>query len=219
MWRRRIPTAEEIQDRKIRKLSELLETIVLTLATLATVWAGYQAGEWNNVQNALNVRSTALRIEASQLSTQAEQLRQIDIILFTNWTNAYIADDPRLTAFYRDRFRDEFGPAFDAWLATDPFEDPDAPTSPFTMPQYYRIGRMDEAAARIEELEGLALSAERANSFGGQYTLSVVILAGALLLASIANRFEWAELRAVVIIAALLVLLFSVANIIRLPIV
>ena len=50
-----------------------------------------------------------------------------------------------------------------------------------------------------------------------QYTLSIVILAGALLLAGLANRFEWEELRAIVVVLALVILLVTVIMVIRLP--
>ena len=59
---------------------------------------------------------------------------------------------------------------------------------------------------------------ERAGSTGDQFTLTAVILAAALLLAGLASRFEWEELRAVVVSVALLVLLFSVIRLLTLPI-
>ena len=37
---------------------------------------------------------------------------------------------------YQSRFRDEFKPAFAAWLATKAFTNPSAPGTPFAMPQY-----------------------------------------------------------------------------------
>ncbi len=46
----------------------------------------------------------------------------------------------------------------------------------------------------------------------------MVILAGALVIAGLASRFEWEELRAIVVIVALLVLLGTVVMVLRLPI-
>lgn len=215
-WRRPVASEEVIQDRRIRKWAELLETVVLTIATLATVWAGYQAGKWSGEQIALNDRATAARIQSTKVNSRAQQLQLVDVELFTNWVEAYITNNTPLADFYRDRFRDEFEPAFTAWLATDPFENPEAPRSPFDMPEY-RVSELDVADALVEAAGGLAQDSERAGTIGDQFTLSIVILAGSLLLAGIANRFEWAELRAVVVIAALLVLIFSVVSIIRLP--
>jgi hypothetical protein len=54
-----------------------------------------------------------LRTESTRASTQAGQLQQIDVGLFTNWINAYAADNQRLVEFYQQRFREEFKPAFE----------------------------------------------------------------------------------------------------------
>lgn len=215
-WRRPKPTAEEISDRRIKNWAELWATIILSLATLVTAWAGYEANKWNGLQTSLNLQATALRIDAGQSASKAQQLLSLDVGLFTNWANAAGNENRPLATFYRERFRDEFRPAFDAWLATDPLNDPDAPASPFELPQY-RLAAQDEAEELNKMAEQLIQSGEMAGGFADQYTLTVVILAGALLLAGLANRFEWAELRGVVVAVALLILLYCVVTIIRLP--
>lgn len=216
LWKRRVLSEEELSDRRLKKWAELYETIVLALATLATAWAGYQAGQWNNLQTVLNNQATNLRIEASQLAADAQQSQLVDVALFTEWVNATALNRPQLAGYYRARFRDEFTPAFEAWLATGPETNPDAPASPFDMPEY-GIAALEKADALIEQSGLRAQNGESAGSFGDQYTISVVILAGALLLGGIANRFEWAELRATVVAIALLILLFCVVTIVRLP--
>lgn len=49
---------------------------------------------------------------------------------FVQWVNAERSKDEALADFYRDRFRKEFRPAFAAWEATRPAENPDAPPNP-----------------------------------------------------------------------------------------
>lgn len=214
--KRRKPSEEELSDRKIKKWSELWETIILTVATLATVWAGYQSGMWSGTQSSANVDSIALRVEASQLTASAQQLQLADVTLFTNWVNAVAEKDQARAEFYVARFRSEFKPAFEAWLATKPLTTPDAPGSPFEMAEYKVSGlekaKEKEAKSALRSEEG-----ERAGSIGDQYTLTAVILAGSLLLAGIASRFTWEELRAVVVGSALVVLLFCVIRLITLP--
>ena len=215
-WRRPKPSEEELQDRRIKNWAELWATLILSLATLVTAWAGYEAGKWNGLQTALNMQATALRIEAGQHAAEAQQMLLYDLGLFTNWANAVGSGNTRLADFHRGRFRDEFAPAFDAWLATQPLENDAAPASPFEMDAYHpaALDAQEEATATAEHLAG---SAEVANGFADRYTLIIVILAGALLLAGLAHRFEWAELRGVVVLVALLVLLYCVVVIIRLP--
>lgn len=218
MWRRPAATAEDRRERQYKQWAELWATVVLSIATLATAWAGYEANKWNGIQTALNHRATLLLIESSQLSVRDQETILVDLQIFTNWVNAVNRGDTKLADFYSSRLRIEFKPAFEAWLATDPLGNPDAPSSPFAMEEYQRLGLIN-AAERIDEAGRLNLSADVAGSFADQYTLSVVILAGALLLAGLAHRFEWAELRIIVVAISLVVLLFSVINIIRLPIV
>lgn len=215
--KRRQLSAEELSDRRIKRWAELLETIVLTVATLAAVWAGYQAGQWGGRQTTLNIDATTRRIEATQSSGRAQQLQLVDIGLFTNWVNAFAMGDEARAGFYQDRFRDEFQPAFDAWLATQPLQNPDAPGSPFEMPEYQVAG-----FAQADQLEAeagrMTQEAEEAGAIGDRFTLTAVILASSLLLAGLSSRFEWEELRGVVVVAALLVLLFCVVSILRLPV-
>ena len=53
-----------------------------------------------------------------------------------------------LADFYFKRFREEFRPAVDAWVATRPLKNPNAPLTPFAMPQYKLAGARGGRAAR-----------------------------------------------------------------------
>ena len=87
-------------------LAEVIVTFALALATVATAWSGYQAARWGGEQSASYSQAGALRTESVRASNQAGQLVQIDIGLFTNWINAFAAEDARLTNFYEQRFRE-----------------------------------------------------------------------------------------------------------------
>ena len=215
-WNRMVNTPEAISDRRIRKWSELLETIILSVATLITAWAGYQAGQWNSLQTAMNVQAHTLQLQSGLLDSRAEQLQLIDFAAFSRWAEATTDGNTARARLYEAQFREEFRVAFVAWLATDPLRDPDASSTPFEMPEY-RLQLKDDAARLRLQAETLNISAIEAGDTADQYTLSVVILAGALLLAGLASRFEWEELRAIVVIMALLILLGTVIMVIILP--
>lgn len=215
-WNRLVNTPEAISDRRIRKWSELWETIILSVATLVTAWAGYQAGQWNGLQTELNVQAHSLQLQSGVLEGRGGQMQLIDVAAFANWANATVDGNTVKAQLYAAQFREEFRVAFVAWLATDPLSDPDAPGTPFEMPEY-RLRLLDEASRLSLEAEALNISAIKAGDTADQYTLSVVILAGALLLAGLASRFEWEELRAIVVIMALLILLGTVIMVIWLP--
>ena len=126
---------------------EIVTTILLAVAAFGTAWSTFQAGRWRGAQASASAKSTAARVQSSEASTRAGQLTQIDIATFIQWVNAVTADEKKRASFYRERFRDEFGPAFGAWIATRPFTNPNAPTTPFAMPQY-RPERTASSAAR-----------------------------------------------------------------------
>ena len=215
-WNRLVNTPEAVSDRRIRKWSEVWETVILSVATLITAWAGYQAGQWNGLQTELNVQAHTLQLQSGVLDARAGQMQLIDLAAFTNWAEA-MADGNRVKArLHEAQFREGFRAAFGTWLATNPLSDPDAPSTPFEMPEY-RLQLLDESARLSLKAEALNISAVEAGETSNQYTLSVVILAGALLLAGLAGRFEWEELRAVVVAVALLILLGSVIMVLWLP--
>jgi hypothetical protein len=73
----------------------------------------------------------------------ANRQAQIDVATFTEWVDARASHRTELADFYRTRFRDEFRPAFAAWIATRPFDNRDAPRTPFAMPQYRLAATQD----------------------------------------------------------------------------
>lgn len=198
-------------------LAEIIAMIILAIATLATAWSGYQSAGWRAIQAADYSRASARRIQSGQASTAAGQLRQIDIGLFTNWINAYAAGDQRLAGFYQSRFRAEFQPAFKAWLASDPWKNPEAPSSPFAMPQY-QLAKDAEAAALDKQAQAQFEAGEAASENADRYVLNTVVLASVLFLAGLASRIKAFRVRAGVVIFAVLILAWAIYSIIILPI-
>src|SRR5262245_18062174 len=107
-----------------RDVLELLGMILLAVAAIATAWSRFQATRWNGEQARAAGRTNALRIEAARAAGQANAQTGIDVATFIQWLNADRTGDADLAQIYRARFRPEFRPAFDAWVATNPFDDP-----------------------------------------------------------------------------------------------
>jgi hypothetical protein len=185
---------------------ELFATILLAVAAVATAWSTYQSTQWRGEQAVSTSKGTAARIESSEAATRAGQLTQIDIATFVQWANAHVAEDGQLADFYRRRFRPEFEPAFDAWLATKPFTSPDAPLTPFAMPEY----RVSESL-RSSELNAQAgrhsADAESANQRADNYVLAVVMLASALFFAGISTKLREERQREALLALGWLILL------------
>jgi len=196
---------------------EIFSTVVLAVAAVAAAWSGYQAARWNGVQAAAYSQAGARRVEATRAATQAGQDEIKDLIDFNFYIEANVKQDQDLIKFYERRFRNEFAAAFDAWLKTDPINNPDAPASPFVMPQY-----QDPAQAHAEQLEqeaeDLFDKGSAASEQGDAYVLNSVILALALFFAGIAPRFSWLRVRAIVTLFGLLILLYCLFTLATNPI-
>ena len=129
-------------------LVEIISTVLLALAAVARVWSSYQATRWHGEQGIVSGPTNRIRIEASRADSLAEAETEVDVATFIQWIDALPVEDVELADFYRQRFRDEFGPAFDAWLATDPFANRSSPPTPFAMPEYRLEASSRRRAAR-----------------------------------------------------------------------
>ena len=175
-------------SRSHRRL-ELVATLLLAFATLGTAWSAYQTREWTGEQSQGYSRATKNRIAVNRVSAVANRQVQIDVATFVQWVDARERGNTKLADFYRQRFRDEFEPAFAAWLATNPLTNPSAPETPFAMPQY-RLAANAEAE-RLEAAAGVdSNSAKDANERANAYMLAVVLFASALFFAGLSTKLE-----------------------------
>lgn len=196
---------------------ELLSTVVLALATVATAWAAYQSRQWTGEQAQGYSHATAARIQQNRASALANRNLQIDVATFIQWVDAHEQGDTKLAAFYSRRFRNQFRPAFAAWIATRPFVNAGAPPTPFSMPQYEL-----KATARAARLEAQAASdsaqAQTANQTADDYMLAVVFSASALFFAGISLKLRSATVSTALVALASVVLLGTLIWLSTLPV-
>ncbi len=153
---------------------ELAATLLLALATVATAWSGYQSTRWNGEQAKAAARANALRIESAKAAGLANTQTGIDVATFTQWANAYAREETVLADFYFKRFRPEFRPAVDAWVVTRPLKNPEAPLTPFAMPEY-ELAATAKADRLNAEAELSAAQARRNIQRASNYVLGVVL--------------------------------------------
>ena len=116
-----------------------------------------------------------------------------------------------------DRFRPEFEPAFDAWIATHPLVNADAPPTPFAMPEYQVAARQEaDRLDRAAEASSAAVSAniQRASN----YVLTVVLYAIVLFFAGMSTKLANRRLRWVMTIAGSIVLASTLAWVATFPV-
>jgi len=173
---------------------ELVATVLLALATVATAWSGYQSSRWNGEQAKAGGRANALRIASTKAAGLANTQTEIDVATFTQWVNAYAQQQQELTDFYFKRFRKEFKPAVNAWIATRPLKNAEAPLTPFAMPQY-ELAAQAEADQLEAQAELSAAQVRRDIQRSSNYVLCVVLFASSLFFAGMSVKLKTANLR------------------------
>ena len=213
---------------------ELIATIVLAIATILTAWSAFQAGKWGGTQAINFSEAGAARTESTRADTRGGQLVQIDVAMYIDWvsalsedinTGAIVLDDASqyeptrgtVSGFLYLRFRDEFLPAMDAWLATDPINNLDAPPTPFTMEEY-----VVEELVLADELSELAdqksQDARDANQNGDNYVLTMVLFASVLFFAGVSSKLERRRNRMIALGFGVVLLLAGSVILVSLPI-
>jgi hypothetical protein len=173
---------------------DIAATLLLAVAAIATAWATYQSSVWRGNQAEASGASVASRVESTRQADVANRQIQVDVALFTQWVDAFARDETELADFYRERFRDEFVPAFDAWVALRPRQNPDAPPSPFAMPQY-RLAASEKADALEEQAAEHGREVQRNIERADDYMLAVVLFAIALFFAALSTKLKSRDMR------------------------
>jgi len=175
----------EASDARTKRV-QVLSTILLAVAAVATAWCSYQASRWTAEYRAASGRTNSARLEAVRAQGRGETEKQVDVLVFTQWVDAYALKRTELADFYFRRFRKEFRPAVLAWLATKPLTDTSAPLTPFAMPQYQLA-----AAKQVKQLDAEAelssAKGQRDNQRSTNYVLAVVLCASSLFFAGMSK--------------------------------
>lgn len=200
-------TRHEPSDRWFSKdRVELVATIVLAVATILTAWSGFEAGKWSGEQAVNFSEAGAARTESTRADTLAGQLTQIDVAMYIDWITA-LSDDlasgeatqeslspfspikGTVSGFLYLRFREEFLPSVDAWLAEDPVNNPNAPKTPFAMDAYV-VAQSVEADRLTALADKKAADARTANQNGDNYVLTMVLFASVLFFAGVSSKMN-----------------------------
>jgi hypothetical protein len=196
---------------------ELVAMLLLALAAVATAWSSYQANRWNGEQIKASSRTNGIRIQAARASDLANAQQEVDVATFMQWVDAHARAESELEDFYERRFRQEFKPAFEAWLATKPLGNAGAPLTPFAMPEYRLAARedvkqLDAAAARSAE------TVQRYVQRSSNYVLGVVLFAVALFFAGMSTKLGSPGRRKAMLVLGCVVFLVTVAWIATSPV-
>ena len=195
---------------------EIVEALILALVAVATAWSGYQAAQWAGKRAQQYAEASRFRVNAEGLATLAGQERIYDSDTFNSWLVAKLDRKEEAAEFFERRFRDEYRPAFTAWLRTDPFNNTQAPPGPIFMPEY-RNAKHEQFLSLNKQAAEIADRGTKSGETGDDYVRITVLLATVLLITAIGQRFHFKTVRVVFMILAFLLLCLPLARLLMLP--
>jgi hypothetical protein len=196
---------------------EFFGALVMSVATVATAWCAYQSSLWGGDESRLYFEAATSQLAAGQAENQARLRANVHVSLFSQYINALAQDNDDLTAFYYQRFPPELKTATDAWLATNPFEDPTAPQTPFEMAEY-RLAEQEAASRAGQESKAKFEAALEADEDADNYVLLTVIFATVLFFSGISGKFQWQVIDAGVLAMGVIVLSVGLLFLIQMPV-
>jgi len=194
---------------------EILEVFVLAIVAIATAWSGFQAAKFDGEQAFHYGESNRIRFEADAASTLAGQELTTYVGLFTAWLEANSVGNTDLQMLFERRMSPDYRVAFNAWLATNPTTNPNAPPGPAYMPEYHNP-HAERAEHLNDEATEVFSQGTHDREIADKYVRNTVLLAMVLFLVALAQRFDDRFRRTAVNVISLLVLIFAVISVAQL---
>jgi hypothetical protein len=180
---------ESDHEERRNKAISVFEAALLAVVAVLAAYSGWAAAKWSTEASLLLATASADRSLANAANLDALNSINFDLTTFNDWFTAYVAGNRSAMAIAEKRFSPNFHAAFEAWVATDPATNPDAPPGPTYMPQYHQPAKVQ--AARLNAKATADYSAgEKAGSNSDDYVKTTVFLATVLFLAGIGSHFR-----------------------------
>ena len=194
----------------------ITEATLLAVVAILAAWSGFSSAKWSTHSSLYLAKASAARTEANRAAYEAANLRSFDSTMFDAWFTAYVAHNKAAMRVAEQRFRPVYLAAFNAWLATDPFHNPNAPKGPSYMPQY-KLPEVAQSNALDAKANPYYALGEQAGANADGYVRTTVYLATVLFLVGISGHFKVRAARMGLISIGGVILVFSVVSLILAP--
>jgi hypothetical protein len=209
--------ATDASEKQWRSRLDWVLVIILAVTSLCAAWSGYEAARWSGIQSAEYHRATASQSEANLETSRGYLAALGDESHFSGWADAYISGNDELATFFQQRFSPEYETAFNAWIATSPRTNLDAPASPMQMPEYVNPA-IDHAESLTVESQAAFDPGDQVNERSDAHVLNTVIFASVLFFAGFASRIRAVKGQFVIEVTAIVVLLIGLYQILMIPV-
>ena len=209
-------TAAHRQDGNRDWWLSVVEAVLLSLVAVLAAYSGYAAAKWSTKSSVTLATASAQRTKANRADLEALVTRTLDSASFNAWFTAFTAENAKAQRLAARRMRPGYRPAFNAWLATDPEHNANAPPGPAYMPQY--IIPQEAAAKRFDARADAAFSkGAEAGGTADKYIRETVFLATVLFLVGISGQFRVRPARTGLVAFGTLLLAFAVIRLLGPP--
>ena len=198
------------------QIVQICEAVLLALVTVTAAWAGYSASKWGTASRVDIARASTLGNLATRDDLTANTLRNFDASTFNAWFIAFTLNSPQKEAIAVRRFRPQFLVAFNAWMATNPLQNPHAPPGPTYMPQY-KLPAATQANTYDNEAAEEFQAGNSAATTGDNYVRITVFLAAVLFLVGIGSSFKLPGVRYALVAFGSVLLIVSIVLIFQQP--
>jgi hypothetical protein len=207
---------EEAEGKRHERRISIAEALLLSLVALMAAWSGYSAAKWGTESSLSLARSSSTRSQSNRADIEATQVRTLDAVTFNAAFTAYADHDAKLFDLAVKRFRPGYRVAFEAWLATRPLKNPNAPPGPAYMPQYH-VPQDAQGRALAARADRLFAAGQSAASTADKYVRLTVFLAAVLFLVGISSHFPVRTARYGLIATATVLFVVSLVQLAALP--
>src|SRR5947209_10351492 len=208
--------AEEKEIDRRDRWPSIIEAVLLSLVAVLAAYSGYAAAKWGTEASVSLAKASAERTKASRSDLEALVTRTLDSASFNAWFTAFTAGNAKAEQLAVRRMRPGYRPAFNAWLATDPAHNPNAPPGPAYMPQYV-IPQAAAATSHDAQADAAFAKGAHAGSTSDKYIRDTVFLATVLFLVGISGHFRIRQARLGLIGIGAALLAFAVIQLLGLP--
>lgn len=202
-------------ERRDRLLS-ITEAVMLSVVAVLAAWSGFSAAKWSTESSVRLAEASSTRTKANRAELEANQIRTLDSVSFNAVFSALVGHDANAFRIAVKRLRPGYRPAFNAWLATHPLTNPNAPPGPAYMPQY-RIPQEQQGRTLESEADKHFKNGEHAGATSDKYIRITVFLATVLFLIGISSHFPRHSGRYGLIGLASGLLVLAVVQLLNLP--
>jgi len=195
---------------------EFVLVIILSVTALGSTWCAYQSQLWNGVQLALLSDQDVAEQDSHSAALARMQHEMMDSMIVVHYVEAIERNDTALSTAIYKRMDSPLRETIDAWLALDPFHNPDV-VPPRKMPQYV-LPEIQAEKTASDLAKSLGEKANAAGNNGDTYVLLTLMFASVLFFGGITGTFDGRRVRLMLTAITLVMFTVTVLRVATMPV-